>query len=140
MTSRIRRRQALAATTTAVAAPLFIPSQVLGMNGAVPPSERVNVGLIGLGSRCRRIATDTLENVPHIQNFADCVKSRGKANADIEFGHRSSTICYLLNIARAVGKVGYELRWDPESERFTNCDEGNAMLERERRTGWELPT
>lgn len=80
------------------------------------------------------------ENVPHIQNFADCVKTRDKANADIEYGHRSTTICYLLNIARGIGRVGEELRWDPDAERFTNCDEANAMLSRERRTGWELPT
>jgi hypothetical protein len=79
------------------------------------------------------------ENNPHLQNFADCVKSREKANADIEIGHRSTTICYLLNIARAVGKVGEELKWDPEAERFTNSDEGNKLLSRERRKGWELP-
>ncbi|EMI57065.1 NADH-dependent dehydrogenase [Rhodopirellula sallentina SM41] len=79
------------------------------------------------------------QNVPHIQNFADCVKSRAKANAGIEIGQRSTTICYLLNIARAVGKVGEPLQWDPKTERFTNCDEGNAMLQRERRKGWELP-
>ncbi|MEM6777474.1 MAG: Gfo/Idh/MocA family oxidoreductase [Planctomycetota bacterium] len=80
------------------------------------------------------------QNVPHIQNFADCVKSREKANADIEYGHRSTTICYLLNIARAVGRVGDDLRWDPQTERFTNCEEGNQLLSRRRRPGWELPT
>jgi Oxidoreductase family, C-terminal alpha/beta domain len=80
------------------------------------------------------------ENNPHLQNFADCVKTRQTANADIEIGHRSTTICYLLNIARAVGKVGEELKWDPQAERFTNCEEGNKMLSRERRKGWELPS
>jgi Oxidoreductase family, NAD-binding Rossmann fold/Oxidoreductase family, C-terminal alpha/beta domain len=80
------------------------------------------------------------ENNPHLQNFADCVKSRKTANADIEIGHRSTSICYLLNIARAVGKVGEELKWDPKTERFTNCDEGNKLLSRERRKGWELPS
>ncbi|TWU30669.1 Gfo/Idh/MocA family protein [Novipirellula artificiosorum] len=80
------------------------------------------------------------ENNPHLQNFADCVKSRETANADIEIGHRSTTICYLLNIARAVGRVGEELKWDPKTERFTNCDEGNKLLSRERRKGWELPS
>ncbi|MEM7313411.1 MAG: gfo/Idh/MocA family oxidoreductase, partial [Planctomycetota bacterium] len=79
------------------------------------------------------------QNIPHIQNFVECVKSREKANADIEYGHRSTTICYLLNIARTVGKVGEELRWDPKAEKFTNCDEGNKLLARERRKGWELP-
>jgi len=45
-----------------------------------------------------------------------------------------------VNIARDVGQVGKTLHWDPASERFTNCDEGNALLERPRRKGWELPT
>ncbi|MEM6362940.1 MAG: Gfo/Idh/MocA family oxidoreductase [Planctomycetota bacterium] len=80
------------------------------------------------------------QNVPHIQNFADCIKSRNKSNADIEYGHRSTTICYLLNIARAIGKVGTELKWDPNTEKFTNSVEGNQMLARERRKGWELPS
>jgi hypothetical protein len=80
------------------------------------------------------------ENNSHLQNFADCVKSRKAANADIEIGQRSTAICYLLNIARAVGKVGEELNWNPQTEQFTNCDEGNKMLSRERRKGWELPS
>ena len=36
-------------------------------------------------------------------------------------------------------RVGETLNWDPDAERFTNCDEGNAMLSRPRREGWELP-
>ena len=64
---------------------------------------------------------------------------RGRCNADIEYGQRSSSLCYLVNIAREVGQVGKTLKWDPENERFTNCDEGNALLSRPRREGWELP-
>jgi hypothetical protein len=33
------------------AAPLIVPSSVLGMNGAVPPSEKIILGGIGLGGR-----------------------------------------------------------------------------------------
>jgi predicted dehydrogenase len=80
------------------------------------------------------------ENNPHLQNFADCVKSRAKCNADIEYGHRSTTICYLLNIARTIGRINEELKWDPKTERFTNSDQGNKLLARERRKGWELPS
>ena len=47
------RREFLKTTAkaSALAAPLFIPSQVLGRNGATPPSERVIVGGIGIGNR-----------------------------------------------------------------------------------------
>lgn len=80
------------------------------------------------------------ETLPHLQNWIDCIKSRKTCNADIEIGHRSNTICILVNIAREVGRVGEVLKWDPISERFTNCEEGNSLLSRPRRKGYELPS
>ena len=41
----------LAATGAAVLAPTIIPSSALGRDGAVPPSERIVVGGIGIGNR-----------------------------------------------------------------------------------------
>ena len=79
------------------------------------------------------------ENQPHLENWIQCIKSRSRCNADIEYGQRSTTVCYLVNIAREVGQVGKKLKWDPAAERFTNCDEGNALLSRPRRKGYELP-
>lgn len=79
------------------------------------------------------------ESQPHIENWIECIKSRGRCTADIEYGHRSTTLCYLINIARRIGRVGEPLLWDPQAERFTNCDEANTFLARERRQGWELP-
>jgi len=43
------------------------------------------------------------------------------------------------NIAREVGTVGVPLLWDPAAEKFTNSPEGNEMLSREQRKGYELP-
>lgn len=80
-----------------------------------------------------------LETQPHIENWIDCIKTRKKCTADIEYGQRSSTICYLVNIARDLGRVGEPLKWDPEEERFTNCKAGNKMLSRPRRRGYKLP-
>jgi predicted dehydrogenase len=51
---RLSRRRFLGRTATvgaAVAAPTIIPSSALGLDGAVPPSERVVVGGIGIGNR-----------------------------------------------------------------------------------------
>jgi hypothetical protein len=79
------------------------------------------------------------ETQPHIENWAECIKTRDKCTADIEYGQRSSTICYLVNIVREVGLVGKKLKWDPEAERFTNCEKGNKLLTRARRKGYELP-
>jgi hypothetical protein len=75
----------------------------------------------------------------HVENWLECIKSRGRANADIEYGQRASTLCYLVNIVREVGRVGEKLQWDPVAERFVNCDEANKLLSRPRRKAYELP-
>lgn len=80
------------------------------------------------------------ETAPHVKNWLDCIKSRERANADVAFGHRSTTICNLVNVVREVGLVGKRLKWDPDAEQFTNCDEANQnrWVARPQRKGYEL--
>jgi len=73
---------------------------------------------------------------PHMQNWLDCIKSRALPNADVEIGHRSISICHLLNITRELGR---KLEWDPKNETFVNDSEANGYLSRPRRKGFELP-
>lgn len=77
----------------------------------------------------------------HAQNFVDCIKSRKSENlvADIEEGHYSSLLVHLANISY---RTGQRLQFDAESERFTGAGAGeaNALLGREYRKGFELPT
>jgi predicted dehydrogenase len=76
----------------------------------------------------------------HIENWIECIKTRARCTADIEYGHRATSLCELVNIARQVGRVGQPLHWDPVAEQFSDCDEGNLLLTRERRAGYELPS
>jgi predicted dehydrogenase len=73
---------------------------------------------------------------PHLQNWLDCIKTRGRPSAPVEVGHRSISICHLANIARELGR---KLHWDPEAETFPDDDEACTLLDRPRRAGWELP-
>ncbi len=73
----------------------------------------------------------------HIENWYDCIKSRGKPNADVEMGHRTVTVGHLINITRAVGR---KVQWDPATEQIIGDPEATALLDRHRRKGWELPT
>jgi predicted dehydrogenase len=73
---------------------------------------------------------------PHIQNWLDCIKSRKRPNADVEIGHRSITVCHLVNITRELNR---RLTWDPEAEKFVGDDEANKLLDRPRRAGFEFP-
>ncbi|MCA9075998.1 MAG: Gfo/Idh/MocA family oxidoreductase [Planctomycetaceae bacterium] len=74
---------------------------------------------------------------PHLANWLDCIRSREEPNADVEIGHRSISICHLVNITRELGR---KLQWDPDREQFEGDDEANALLTRPRRKGYELPT
>ena len=73
---------------------------------------------------------------PHIQNWLDGMRTRRQPNAPIEAGHRTATICHLANIARRLGR---KLQWDPAAERFIDDAAADALLDRPRRPGWELP-
>jgi predicted dehydrogenase len=72
----------------------------------------------------------------HIENFFECLRTRKPPNADVETGHRSTTVCHLMNICREVGR---KLTWDPKAETFVGDDEANGKLSRPRRKGYELP-
>lgn len=72
----------------------------------------------------------------HIDNFLKCVKTRLTPNADVEIGHRATTVCHLVNMARQLGR---KLKWDPVKEQFEGDAEANALLSRPRRKGFELP-
>ncbi len=50
----------------------------------------------------------------HIEDWVACIKTRERCTADIEYGLRSTTLGYLVNIVREVGRVGERLRWDPQ--------------------------
>lgn len=72
----------------------------------------------------------------HIGNWLACIKSRQRPTADVEVGHRSATVCHLVNIARWTGR---KLRWDPAKEEFIGDAAANQYLDRERRKGFEVP-
>ena len=71
----------------------------------------------------------------HKQNFLDCVRFRKDPAANIETGHRSTTICHLGNIAMLLGR---KLNWDPKNECFINDSEANRWRWRSMRSPWRL--
>lgn len=70
-----------------------------------------------------------------IRNFLDCIKSRNTPLCTLEDGHRSTSFAHLANIALAAEK---RLIWDPDQEKFTNCEKANEMLHYEYRKPWKL--
>lgn len=72
----------------------------------------------------------------HMANFFDCVRTRKRPIADVEFGHRAASVCHLGNIAL---RTGLNLQWDPASEKFVgeHASQGNAYLVREMRKPYD---
>jgi len=71
----------------------------------------------------------------HARNFLDCIKSRRQPRADVEIGHRSTTMSLLANISLALGQ---RLEWDARAERITNVEAANELLHYEYRKPWVL--
>jgi predicted dehydrogenase len=71
----------------------------------------------------------------HCKNFVDALRGRRDPFANIDVGCRSTIVPLIGNIAATVGQ---KLKWDAESERFSNSPEANALLFREHRKPWDL--
>jgi hypothetical protein len=71
----------------------------------------------------------------HAANFIECVRSRNTPAAEVETGHRSTTVAHLGNIAFKTGK---KLRWNAETEEFTGDGEASKLLARQARKPWDL--
>ena len=71
----------------------------------------------------------------HHRNFLDCVKTRQTPFACAEIGHRTGTICHLLNIAMLTGG---KLKWDPQAEQITNDAAANRLVRRTMRSPWNI--
>jgi predicted dehydrogenase len=77
-----------------------------------------------------------LERSPgHHQDFINCVKGRKQPLAHAEIGHRTATICHLLNIAYATGR---KLNWDPETETIINDSDVNRIVQKAMRSPWQV--
>jgi len=71
----------------------------------------------------------------HAANFIDCVRSRNQPAADVETGHRSTTVAHLGNIAFKIGK---KLAWNAETEEFQDDGGASKLLARQARKPWDL--
>ncbi|MFP6616957.1 MAG: Gfo/Idh/MocA family oxidoreductase [Candidatus Hydrogenedentota bacterium] len=81
--------------------------------------------------------TETPATRGNWQNFIDSCKSRDKSGifGDAEDGHIASAHCHLANAAY---RLGHSLEIDPKKERFIGSEEGNAILTRRYRKGFEV--
>lgn len=79
-TEGIPRRHFLRSAAAAMAVPYYVPASALGLDGTSAPSDRINVGAIGLGVRGRQVLPDFMnQSDVHCLAVADCFASRREA-------------------------------------------------------------
>ena len=75
----ITRRRFLGTTATAASAFMIAPRSILGGAGNVPPSGRINVAFIGVGSQGLRVMLEFLKHAD-LQAVAVCDPNKGSAD------------------------------------------------------------
>ena len=103
----------------------------------VPPQGlNADKGVAASGYRMERKQVSTTDATAlHVKNFIECVRSRLKPAADVEIGHRSTTVAHLGNIAY---KTRQKLHWDAPREDFKDTPEASKLLGRPARKPWDL--
>jgi hypothetical protein len=71
----------------------------------------------------------------HYQDWIDAIKKRTRPVSDVETGHRTSSLCNIVNIGYALERT---LVWKPSHERFADDDDANSMLTRPFRGKWDF--
>jgi predicted dehydrogenase len=71
----------------------------------------------------------------HYQDWVDAMKKRTKPVSDVETGHRTASLCNIINIAYELQRP---LHWNPATEEFLNDDYANMMRTRAYRGKWDF--
>ena len=115
------------------------PLGYAGGKGYGTPLNRGTAGLQGASMKTqiepRKATAGASDTTAHTRNFLDCIKSRGKCNADILTGHLSTSATLIGNIAH---KTRSMLEWDAKAERFTNNAAANRFLSYQYRAPYKL--
>ena len=69
----------------------------------------------------------------HHKDWLKAIKKRILPICDVEVGHRTATVCNIINIAYALQRP---LNWNPDLEEFINDPGASLMLDRTYRGKW----
>lgn len=75
------------------------------------------------------------EPAPQVTDFAESVRERKRFALNEENGHRS---CTLVNLGIVALRLGRNLRFDPDTERFVDDPGANRLLDQPMRGSWHV--
>ncbi|MCX7887763.1 MAG: Gfo/Idh/MocA family oxidoreductase, partial [Verrucomicrobiae bacterium] len=92
----MNRRQFLRGAFAIATAPLILPARVLGLNGAVAPSNRIAFGIIGVGNRARHVLPSFLAQRELVfVAVSDCRADRLKSAKELIDQHYGNADCRM---------------------------------------------
>ena len=95
--SRPSRRRFLGGMLAAAAAPMVVPARVLGLEGAISPSNQITFGCIGVGNRSRAILPMFLSfKELRFTAVSDCRADRMQSAKGAIDGHYGSAGCTAM--------------------------------------------
>ena len=89
--------------------------------------------LFGPKSVLRRQAQKYFDTGEHCADFLEAIRNGGRPSADIEIGHLSATLPHLTNILARTGRP--QLTFDPQTEKFIDAPDADALTTRTYREG-----
>lgn len=127
----------------------FISWEAVSWSPPMNPAESVGVEIRGTDGWlrmtdpiCRIVSNDgklqreitgSRGDIEHLENFAECVRSRRAPNANIIEGHRSALFCHLGNISYRLGRT---VQVDSSTGRLADDRDAQNLWQSERRPGW----
>ncbi len=72
----------------------------------------------------------------HMDDFLQAVRTRRPTRASADVAHRS---CALVHLGEIAYRTRGQLDFDPQTERFVDCDEANELLTKQYREPYGLP-
>lgn len=115
--SLVSRRKFLRQTAAAAVGLSIVPRRVLGGAGYIPPSDKVNIAFIGVGSQGLRVMLRFLIQ-PDVQGVAVCDPNKGSTNHPLlryicETGFEHHVAANFSSVAPAVHEAATRyLGWE----------------------------
>jgi hypothetical protein len=113
----------------------IVPGHVLGLGGARPPSEKLNIAGIGAGGQ-------GAHDIGHYREWIEAAKGGKPAGSNFDWAGPLAEVVLLGNVALRVGLreklTRTKLLWDPANLKIPNLPEANEYLRRPYRQGWTL--
>jgi predicted dehydrogenase len=115
--------------------PTNIAARIMGGHPVGGPQPAPEEGEFFWTDAIKDVSGDArAQNILHVRNFLDCVKTRKEPTSDLESAHRVATVCHLANISLRTGR---KIRWDPEKEDIIGDAEAAKMLVRPYPKPWD---